>query len=244
MSEEHERIEELLAGYALGSLSGADAEEAEELLAEHVPTCLTCRRLLEDFRGLTGDLALAPSPQSAPEAVLASLRDDLAHEGLASRRRSLPAWVGAAAVVAVVAMGGLSLILAQRVTDAEGGLTAAENAIQFISDPAAQVVPMQQEDTTDGEAQVAWKPGEAGCYIMVSRLPRPHRHHEYQVWMARDGKAVELAGTFLHKRPSTVLWMTIDVTEYDEIWITDGQEGTEVPPARPLLTAALPSPTA
>ena len=57
MIEDHERIEELLAGYALRSLDGPDAEDADRLLADHVPTCLTCRRTIADFREVTGDLA-------------------------------------------------------------------------------------------------------------------------------------------------------------------------------------------
>ena len=39
MTEDHERIDELLAGYVLRRLSGEDAAEADQLLSDHVPSC-------------------------------------------------------------------------------------------------------------------------------------------------------------------------------------------------------------
>ena len=62
MTEDHERIDELLAGYVLLSLEGEDAAEADRLLSEHVPGCARCRRTLADFQALSGDLALAAAP--------------------------------------------------------------------------------------------------------------------------------------------------------------------------------------
>jgi len=43
VTEDHERIDELLAGYVLLSLSGEDAAEADRILVDHVPSCATCR---------------------------------------------------------------------------------------------------------------------------------------------------------------------------------------------------------
>ena len=70
VTEDHERIEELLAGYALLSLEGEDAAEADRLLSEHVPGCARCRRTLADFQTLSGDLALAAPPADPPETLL------------------------------------------------------------------------------------------------------------------------------------------------------------------------------
>ncbi|MBW8742248.1 MAG: hypothetical protein JF623_06400 [Acidobacteria bacterium] len=58
---DHDAADELLAGYVLGSLSGPDAEEADRLLTEHVPDCLTCRTTLDAFRGSRGDGGGDPS---------------------------------------------------------------------------------------------------------------------------------------------------------------------------------------
>ena len=71
---DHERIEELLAGYVLQSLSGEDAARADWLLARHVPSCSRCREILVDFQAVTGDLALTAQPLEPPETLLPRLQ--------------------------------------------------------------------------------------------------------------------------------------------------------------------------
>ena len=56
---DHDRIDELLAGYVLRSLSGEDAAEADVLLFEHVPACSQCRATLNDFNGTLYNRQLA-----------------------------------------------------------------------------------------------------------------------------------------------------------------------------------------
>ena len=67
---DHDAAEELLAGYVLGALTGADAEAADRLLDEHVPDCITCRGTLDAFRGVTGELGLVADPLTPPEPLL------------------------------------------------------------------------------------------------------------------------------------------------------------------------------
>ncbi|HWC32673.1 MAG TPA: anti-sigma factor, partial [Actinomycetota bacterium] len=59
MSWDHERVEELLAGYVLGGLDDEDAALASRAVLEHVPECERCRRSLEEYRLVAGDLGLA-----------------------------------------------------------------------------------------------------------------------------------------------------------------------------------------
>ena len=66
MTEDHERIDEILAGYVLLSLSGEDAAEADRILAEHVPSCGRCRATLNELQAVSGDLALAAAPVDPP----------------------------------------------------------------------------------------------------------------------------------------------------------------------------------
>ena len=70
MTETHEAIEELLAGYVLRSLSGEDAARADHLLSEHVPHCPACRDSLAVFQGVTADLALEVAPVRPPDTLL------------------------------------------------------------------------------------------------------------------------------------------------------------------------------
>ena len=105
MTDDHDVIEELLAGYVLRGLSGTDAAEADRLLSEHVPDCTTCRDTLDDLQRLTADLGLAATPVAPPETLLPRLHREL--EPQAPRRRPMQLFAVAAGVVAVV---GLSLI--------------------------------------------------------------------------------------------------------------------------------------
>ena len=50
MTTDHERTQELLAGYVVRSLSGEDAAEADRVLTDHVPGCDECRSTLDAFR--------------------------------------------------------------------------------------------------------------------------------------------------------------------------------------------------
>src|SRR6059036_381924 len=74
MNEDHDRIEEMLAGYVLLGLSGEDAVEADRLLSEHVPSCPRCRDAMAGFQAVAGDLALAVSPAQPPDLVLPRIR--------------------------------------------------------------------------------------------------------------------------------------------------------------------------
>lgn len=239
--EDHERIEELIAGYALEALSGADAEAAETLLAEHVPGCLTCRRLLDDYRAAAGDLALAADPVDAPETVLPALRRAIEEDrdrGTGRIRRGVPAWVGAVAAVALLTMGGVTAVLTQRISDADEQRAAAENAITLMSDPASRVLPLRGA-AAGTDADIAYKPGQSPCFLVVTDIPRPRRNHPYEVWVTVDGVPARLVGTFLHRRSTTILEIPIDLTGYDGIWIVEARENGGGPPADPVMTATV-----
>ena len=67
MIEDHEAIQELLAGYALRSLADQDAVEADQLLTHHVPACSDCRATMQAFGAVAADLSL-DAPAGAPPA--------------------------------------------------------------------------------------------------------------------------------------------------------------------------------
>ena len=131
MTEDHERIDELLAGYVLLSLSGEDAAEADRILAEHVPSCGRCRATLNELQAVSGDLALAAAPVDPPETLLPRIHraiDEVPLAGRTPRRGALVAV--AASAVALVALGGLSLVLGNRLSDAQ---TRAGTALEILS---------------------------------------------------------------------------------------------------------------
>ena len=231
----HERIEELLAAHALDALSPEDADAAEELLAEHVPTCLTCRRLVDDYRRVAADLALAAEPAEVPEAVLASIhRDAFAPD---RSRRSMPVWVGGVAAAALVALGGLSAFLLFRMSGVDAERAVAFEAMSVMADPSSSIVPLR-DGTPDRHGNVVFRRGEWPCYLVVERLPRTNPRREYQIWVIRDGRPVELIERFVHRRRVTVVKLLVDVSRFDGVWIVESsREAPVATPASPMATA-------
>ena len=92
LSEDHERIDELLAGYVLLSSLGEDAAEADRILAEHVPSCGRCRATLNELQAVSGDLALAAAPVDPPETLPPRIHRAIDEVPLAGRtpRRGAP----------------------------------------------------------------------------------------------------------------------------------------------------------
>jgi hypothetical protein len=111
VTDDHDAIDELLAGYVLEALSGADADEADRLLVDHVPGCARCHETLDDFAAVVGDLGLSVPAAPAPDLLWPRIERDL--EPRSGRRFALGSGgrvaAAVAAVVAVVGIAGLAL---------------------------------------------------------------------------------------------------------------------------------------
>ena len=55
MKDEHESMQEALAGFTLNALDDEDRTRIEELLAAHLPGCSECRAALEAFEYVVGE---------------------------------------------------------------------------------------------------------------------------------------------------------------------------------------------
>ncbi len=236
LTEDHERIEELLAGYALLSLSGEDAGEADRIVTEHVPGCARCRQTLEEFRSLSGDLALAASPADPPETLLPRIRRAIEEVPLAGRRPRRGALVAAAAsVAALVAMGGLSLVLGSRASDAETQAGTALEILSLMRSPGAQPVDVTpQGDTPSSSSMVEVSaPDIRRLYLAAEFCPDPTPGHGYQLWLGGSGDWTPVGEMFMPDDGVVLLELEVDVARYDELWITEEVLGP--PPVEPNL---------
>jgi hypothetical protein len=233
--DDHERIEQLLAGYALLALSGEDAAEADRLLAEHVPSCVSCRRTLTEFRSLAGDLALAADPVDPPDLLLARLHagiDDVPF----SRRRATgrASWIAiAAGVVALVAMGGLSFVSMGRANQAEDERSLAIELLSLMHSPGVEPVRVEPEGAapaSSGFVGVA-APDVRKLYIVADVCPDPAPGHAYQLWLGAHGSFRPMGPMFVPRSGSVLIELTVDVSRYDEVWITEEPAGE--PPTTP-----------
>ena len=210
MIDDHERIEELLAGYVLRSLSGADAAEADLLLSDHLPGCRMCRDSLDDFQWLSADLAFAAEPLAPPETLLPRLHREL--EPQAPRRRPMQAFAVAAGVVAVVGLAGLTVTQSIRASNADVRADDLANAVGLATRDDARMVEV-------GPVQEISAPGEEHFYVTGDDVPAAPAGSVYRVWLVSDGVPT-FVGDFLPEGGTVILKIPFDPANYDDLWIS------------------------
>ena len=235
MTEDHERIDELLAGYVLLSLSGEEGAEADRILVDHVPSCARCQATLSELQTVAGDLALAAPPADPPQTLLPALHRAMKDVPLAGRTRRRGALIAvAASAVALVAMGGLSLVLGNRLSNAETRTGTALEILSAMRAPGASPVNVSPQDQTpsdSGMVEVS-APDIRRLYIAAEFCPEPAAGHAYQLWLGSNGEWSPVGDMFWPDDGVLLLEVEgVDVSQYDEIWIT--QEPVTQPPTRP-----------
>jgi anti-sigma-K factor RskA len=234
--EEHERIEELLAGYALRSLSGDEARKADRLLSDHVPDCETCRATLRAFTDIAADLALAADPAAPPETLLPRI-----HREMEPRiRRSGARWAGVAAGLAVVVIsGGLAISQALRagsLSEEQRQLIAAMSA---ANQPGANNLSIGAADPGGPDPVLGvTAPKQRQLYLVGQDIPVPQPGYVYRIWLIEEGTPV-YAGEFVGGEDVTVEVIEVDPAVLDSVRITVERAGSEpTAPGRIVWEAA------
>ncbi|HSL12449.1 MAG TPA: anti-sigma factor [Actinomycetota bacterium] len=228
MSDEHARIEELLAGYALDGLAGEDAADAEALLEHHVPGCLTCRSTLRAFGAIRGDLGLVADPMSPPDTLLPRLHREL--EPRARRRNPARLAAVAASIVLVVGLGGLGL------TRLDGdGATLTQLSAADIGQ-ALELAGREGATMNDiGPATEVSAPGMDHFYVYGETVPAPPPGEVYRMWLVR-GEEFRYVGDFLPAPDgAVVLRVDADPDDWDRVVVTTETAGSA--PTSPGATA-------
>lgn len=230
-SWEHDRVEELLAGHALGGLDAEDAALAERALEEHVPDCERCRRAWDAYREVTADLALA-APAIAPSETL----DARVRRGLRRREGVRPLTAAATAAAAVlVAFSGFSVIragqLGDRLEEAEETQNSLFDVVSTVAREDHETIPLTGQ--SDAGAALYYVPGEERGYLMAANLPPPR--HQYHVWFTANGQTWH-AGVLSVDGGRAVLSCNTDPTKWDAVMLTD-EPGRPEPASSPLVSA-------
>ncbi len=220
MAPEHERIEELLAGYVLLSLSGEDAAEADRLLTEHVPACPICRDALRGFQAVAGDLPLFADPAQVPDLLLRRIRRGVADVPV-PRRRGVSLVAVVASVAALVGMAGLSVSLSGRASRAEEQRGRALEVLAAMQQPGAGPVALEsQTGAGPGGLVEVSSPSLEHLYLFGRDVPEPAPGSAYVLWLGSGG-AFEPMLTFTPDNGLVLVELTVDTGRYDEIWITE-----------------------
>jgi anti-sigma-K factor RskA len=217
VTNDHEAIDGLLAGYVLRSLSGEDAAEADHLLSDHVPTCAACRDTLAAFQDLSADLALDATPLTPPETLLPRLHREL--EPPVSRRRPVQIFAVAASVVAVVGLAGLAVTQGLRASDANSRAEDFRSAAQMALRPDSNQVPV-------GPVNELTAPGVEEFYVMGDNCPQPPEGSVYRVWIVAGGQPTFVTD-FLPEDGQVFLSIPFDPSRYDDLWISVEPAGSD-----------------
>jgi Anti-sigma-K factor rskA len=233
----HERVEELMAGYVLRSLTGDDAREADRLLSEHVPGCERCRQVLLAFTDTVADLAFATDPLAPPEPLLPRLHREL------EPRPARPAagrWAAlAAGIVAVVVAGGVAVSQGLRAGDLAQRADLFAQALDLSQRPDAQSASLVASDAEHAAPVSEVTAPDVGYFFLIGRdVPLAPAGTTYGIWLS-DGVGAVFAGTFVPQPDLTVVKVPFDRSRFDRVLITLETEGT-VPsaPGRPVWEAA------
>jgi hypothetical protein len=230
---DHDRIGELLAGYALRSLSGDDAAEAERLLAGHVPSCTTCRAMLRDFQAVMGEMALSAEPLAPPEMLLPRLHREMSAP--VPRRRTVSVIAAAGAIVVVVGMTGLAVGQGIRASRADERRALMSEALQVASRPDASQVPLVGAGASgaSGVPIEISAPGVEVMYLVCDGVAPPAPGMVYRVWFGQ-GTSYRFVQDFEPEADVYVLRLAFDPSIVDRIVITE--EPSDLAPTQPDLS--------
>ena len=233
MTLDHERIDELLAGYALRALDDGDREEADRLLAEHVPSCARCRTTLLDFQAVAGELSLAAPPADPPELLLPRLRRDIAAPDAISRqRRPVSAWITTAVAVAIAGLTSWNAILNNQLGHVRANFSSITDAVTFMSQPDSTEVGLPATAEGGSDMVMSSTPEERSVWLVGSHIPTPPAGTSYVLWLGKDGR-YDRRNSFLPVDGQVVVHFTFNPLLYDEVLVTEED---------PLATGSEPSP--
>jgi anti-sigma-K factor RskA len=231
MTWDHPRVEELLAGHALGVLDADEEALAERALVEHVPECSRCRRALGGYEALAGDLALAAAPVVPPDGLR---RRVLRTAGPSLRAPAFPLWVGAAAAaVAVATLAGWNVLMVARLERAEARQALMVEAVAAVGRPDASVVPMQGAPGVRAAMIYVHEKHEA--YFVASGLPQPEG--DYQLWLVGSSGWVSL-GTFDPQGGIALIRSGTVADGLREVVVTEEPEGGSDRPSGERIVSA------
>ena len=216
MIDRHGDTQELLAGYALQSLSGEDAAEADRLLTEHVPGCSECRMMLDAFQAVAGELALDAEPVTPPDPLLPRM-----HREMDPREQPGIRWTpgrlvaAAASIVLVVGVGGLALSQAEDRKTAQVPAADVQGLADFVVGH-----PTLLRQPLGGNAQEISARGVQELYVYGRTVPFPAPGLVYRLW-AVSAKDAKHLGDFLPYPDGTVLVrLAIDPSTFDHLLVT------------------------
>lgn len=240
--EEHERIRDDLAAYALGALPAAE----ERALESHLESCEACRARLQWLRPavevLPASVEQRQPPERLRERLLATVRAEAEGSPSSRARRerrtaeagaSREPWWRSLGALALRPAAGFAALLLIAVGIGGGYLLRGEE------DPAAvESVPVEATGGVQASATLE-RHGDAAT-LLVNRLPKLGDDEVYEVWVRR-GATMEPGALFVLRRDGTAeAAVPGPLDDADAVLVTqEPRGGSRRPTSPPVLEARL-----
>ena len=201
MENECQRIEELLAAFALGALEIDEAIEVEA----HVQSCAACREVLRDYQAVSDDLMTAMPPVMPPASVRAKLLARTAppsqKPGASGRWRALlPHLIPVAAVVGVLVLLIININLLRQTSQmAQAQEQMAQQnqtyqtAFALLTYPGSEVAVI---DDGNIYGTLIYDPDGKVAVLNVWGLDELPEGQDYQVWLIEADETRISGGVF------------------------------------------------
>jgi anti-sigma-K factor RskA len=248
--DEHERLRDGLAAYALGALDGDD----QVRIAAHLRECAACTRLLAEYEDAAGLIPFALPVQEPPgesrAAIITRIRQNdprpassalnhpVQRRPVLDLRRLRPyGWAAIAAAFVLLLLWNVNL--------ARDRANRGDLAATLAGTPEERVAAMVSTTAAPGASgRLYLEENGRSAILAVTGLPTLQEDHVYQFWFATtDSSRRDSAGTFRVNDKGQAL-VSLDVpgplAQYQEIWITQEPEnGSGVPTAPHFLEGPL-----
>jgi anti-sigma-K factor RskA len=234
MSDEHERVQSLLAAYVLGAVP----EDEIPAIRAHILSCETCFREADSYEPALAGLTALAAPEELPDGfadrVVAAARDpfESASEPAGDRsshRRRVPrlARLGAAAAIVTFLVAGVALFETVSTRDryerALAAIVAGGDSFELAGAGGAEGV---IAESSTGSVLVAVDLGEAPA------------DHDYQLWLMKDGEPVP-AETFDVSDGVVLVESRHGLDGFDGAAITvEPEGGSQAPTTEPVLVSS------
>jgi anti-sigma-K factor RskA len=230
-------IHTLAGAYALDAVT--DLERAA--FDRHMAQCEACAQEVAELRATAARLA-DDTAQAPPDGLRAHVFEEIRRTRQLGPARSASApahrwrrWAVAAAVVGVVAAGGVGVGYAvqdQRVRDAQRQATAARQVEALLSAPDAQVRTAPGPGD-GGQVTVVTSASLDAGVAFVNRLTPPGPDRAYEFWLIRDAHPTRAAVMASDTGHATALFG--GVRGVRSIGMTDEPAGGSEQPTTPVL---------
>lgn len=234
-NNEHERLRDDVAAYALGALG----DEERAALERHLESCEACRERLGWLQPavdvLPASVEQRTPPESLRESLLTTVRGEANDAGQAHRARPRARrrwrWQGARALRPAVGFAVLLLLTAG---------VATGYLLRGTDDPEPTFIEAQTPSGLAGDVSATLERRAGSATLHVHELPKLDPDEVYEVWVERAG-GVEPGPLFVPRSDGTAeAAVPGSLAGAESVLVTrEPRGGSEQPTNPPLLEAPL-----